>query len=149
MILPQVCYFKGYMILLILKIEQYKLQIIVCHLFFIFSPQLIAEGFSNNNSTSINKGFCKNKHPIHSPQLSNRFMKKIAALLLCIGFLINGSAQRPITSSIRGKVVDTAGMQTLANATIIIIGLKDSIPIMNAEVKKGGRFILNGLKEGS
>jgi|GEM_PF-2949337 len=76
-------------------------------------------------------------------------MKKIAALLLCIGFLINGSAQRPITSSIRGKVVDTAGMQTLANATIIIIGLKDSIPIMNAEVKKGGRFILNGLKEGS
>jgi hypothetical protein len=76
-------------------------------------------------------------------------MKKFAGLLLCIGFLINSWAQKPVSGGIRGKVTDTASKQSMANATVSILGAKDSIPVLNTQVKRGGKFEINGIKEGS
>jgi hypothetical protein len=62
-------------------------------------------------------------------------MKKFAALLLCTGFIINVSAQSVVSGGIRGKVLDTTGKQSLADATLSIIGAKDFIAVCSETVE--------------
>lgn len=75
-------------------------------------------------------------------------MIKLVVLLLGIGFIGNISAQKLVSGTIRGRVVDTAGKQSLANATVSVIDLKDSTADRNTKVKKGGEFEITGLEMG-
>jgi len=68
--------------------------------------------------------------------------------ILLIAFTLSLSAQKTVTGSIRGKVVDTAGKQSLAEATLSLMDLKDSSSTGFATANEKGMFEMKGLDEG-
>jgi Outer membrane protein beta-barrel family/Carboxypeptidase regulatory-like domain len=72
--------------------------------------------------------------------------------ILLIALLIAGVsplwAQKNVTGSIRGKLVDTAGKQSLADATISLIDLKDSSSTGFTTASDKGIFEIKGIDEG-
>jgi len=58
------------------------------------------------------------------------------------------AAQKTITGSIRGKVIDTAGKQSMADATISLMDLKDSSSTGFTTVSDKGLFEMKGIEEG-
>ncbi len=57
-------------------------------------------------------------------------------------------AQKAITGAIRGKVVDTIGKQSMAEATVSLMDLKDSSSVGFTVASDKGLFEMKGLEEG-
>ena len=72
--------------------------------------------------------------------------------ILLIALLIAGVsplwAQKNVSGTIRGKVLDTAGKQSLADATISLMDLKDSSSTGFTTASDKGIFELKGIEEG-
>jgi len=74
--------------------------------------------------------------------------RAILPILLLIASTLSLSAQKTITGSIHGKVVDTAGKQSMADATLSLMDLKDSSSTGFATANEKGIFEMKGLDEG-
>jgi len=76
----------------------------------------------------------------------NRLLLVFVFALLCTG---TGFAQKTIYGTIRGKVLDTAEKQALADATISIMSLKDSSSTAFTAADTKGNFEVKGIEGGS
>lgn len=76
-------------------------------------------------------------------------MNRILLLLLVMGLCSHqGVAQKSISGSIKGRVLDTVSKQSLTNASISILDLKDSASAGFTVAGDKGLFEIKGLDEG-
>jgi Outer membrane protein beta-barrel family/Carboxypeptidase regulatory-like domain len=72
----------------------------------------------------------------------------LLSVIIAALFVLPAAAQKTITGTIRGKVVDTVGKQSLAEATISLIDLKDSSSAGFTVASDKGVFEMKGIEEG-
>ena len=80
---------------------------------------------------------------------TNLFMHRIILLITLLSICVLPlAAQKNITGTIRGKLVDTAGKQSLADATVSLMDLKDSSSSGFTVANEKGLFEMKGIDEG-
>ncbi|MEP6724760.1 MAG: carboxypeptidase-like regulatory domain-containing protein, partial [Bacteroidota bacterium] len=76
-------------------------------------------------------------------------MNRITLLIfLLVIYMLPLTAQKNITGTIRGKVIDTTGKQPLADATLSLMDLKDSSSISFTVADEKGVFEMKGIEVG-
>ncbi len=72
----------------------------------------------------------------------------ILLIIFAVFFSVPLAAQKSVSGIIRGKIVDTVGKQSMADATLSVMGLKDSSSIGFTTANDKGIFEMKGLEEG-
>ena len=75
----------------------------------------------------------------------NRF---ILSTIIAAVFVLPSYAQKSVTGIVRGKIIDTVGKQSMADATISLMDLKDSSSVGFTVAGEKGFFEMKGIDEG-
>ena len=75
----------------------------------------------------------------------NRF---ILSTIIAAVFVLPSYAQKSVTGIVRGKIIDTIGKQSMADATISLMDLKDSSSVGFTVAGEKGAFEMKGIDEG-